>query len=300
MSRRKAMLIYNGHAGQKSIDKTLGITVPILSEETDELIVKGTKQQHDALHFCQNIDNEMKELFILGGDGTVHECINGISQLQSPPTIGILPGGTCNDFSRSLHIPQDIAKATKALVNGDSIPVDVLKTDEHYCLNFWGIGFITEASNHINPTEKALLGRLSYFTSALRMMTNLKPFPIKLTIDGETLTDHVVLVLVLNGQYIGTNRLPLSNLSISDGKADVLVCRNPNLAALKELLTLEKPEWEAFKGELSYYRGTTMTIETAEKMDVDTDGEIYTQSPASIEVLNGHLNMLVPPNSENS
>ncbi|MDI5788480.1 diacylglycerol kinase family protein [Bacillus licheniformis] len=45
-------------------------------------------------------------MFILGGDGTVHECINGISQLQTKPDIGILPGGTCNDFRGRSAFPR--------------------------------------------------------------------------------------------------------------------------------------------------------------------------------------------------
>lgn len=300
MNKRKAMLIYNGNAGQKHIQKTLGAVVPILSQKIDELIVKPTRQKHDAFHFCRDVGEDIDQLFILGGDGTVHECINGISPQKAKPQIGILPGGTCNDFSRALQIPQNIEKAAEALVNGEPVSVDVLKTEEHYCLNFWGIGFIAKASSHINQTEKALLGRISYFTSALRMISNLKPFPFKLSIDGDDLTDEAVMILVLNGQFIGTSRIPLPTVSIHDGKADVLVCRNMNLAALKELFAMEEPELESLRGELSYYQGKTIKVETAEKMDADTDGEIYTQTPASIEVLSGHVRMLAPGDREKS
>ncbi|MFT0800250.1 YegS/Rv2252/BmrU family lipid kinase [Bacillus swezeyi] len=300
MSRRKAIMIYNGNAGQKNIEKTLGMTVPILSQTIDELIIKPTKRKDDAFHFCRQIGEDIDRLFILGGDGTVHDCINGISQLDEKPEIGILPGGTCNDFSRTLEIPQNIEKAAEALVNGKMISVDVLKTEGHYCLNFWGIGFITEASSGIKQTEKAVLGRISYFTSALRTISNLKPFPVKLSIDGEELTDEAVMVLVLNGRFIGTNRIPLPAASIHDGKADVLICRNTNLAALKELFTMDETEPESFKGELSYYQGKTIKVETAEQMDADTDGEIRTKAPASIEVLNRHLRMLAPADREKS
>ncbi|CAM5259120.1 hypothetical protein BSAF29S_06257 [Bacillus safensis subsp. safensis] len=45
---KKAMLIYNGNAGQKNMEKTLGQTVPLLSLHIDELILKPTKQPNDA------------------------------------------------------------------------------------------------------------------------------------------------------------------------------------------------------------------------------------------------------------
>ncbi|MCY9389815.1 acylglycerol kinase family protein, partial [Bacillus haynesii] len=73
-----------------------------------------TRKKRDAFEFCREIGEDIGQLFILGGDGTVHECINGISRLQTKPDIGILPGGTCNDFSRALRIPQNIEKAAEA------------------------------------------------------------------------------------------------------------------------------------------------------------------------------------------
>ena len=51
MSQRKAVLIYNGNAGQKQIDKTLGTVVPILAQSADELLIKPTKHQDDARQY---------------------------------------------------------------------------------------------------------------------------------------------------------------------------------------------------------------------------------------------------------
>ncbi|MCY7945972.1 YegS/Rv2252/BmrU family lipid kinase, partial [Bacillus atrophaeus] len=226
MSYQKALLIYNGNAGKKNIEKTLGSVVPILSQSIDELIIKPTRRKDDAYQFCKTLDDTIDILFVLGGDGTVHECINGIAALDKKPAVGILPGGTCNDFSRELGIPQNLQKAAEALVSGKKISVDVCKMNDRFFLNFWGIGLITETSNNINETEKALFGKISYFTSALRTVSSAQPFPVKLNIDGEEREDEAVMLLVMNGQYIGTNRIPLPDASITDGLADILICRS--------------------------------------------------------------------------
>ncbi|MCM3446908.1 MULTISPECIES: YegS/Rv2252/BmrU family lipid kinase [Bacillus amyloliquefaciens group] len=298
MSQRKAVLIYNGNAGQKQIDKTLGTVVPILAQSADELLIKPTKHQDDARQYCENLDSSVDHLYILGGDGTVHQCINSISKLDHRPAVGILPGGTCNDFSRALGIPQNLQKAAEVLAAGHKRMIDVCKTDDGYFLNFWGIGLITEASSHINETEKAWLGKISYFTSALRTMTSANPFPVKLTIDGEVKEDEAVMVLVMNGHYIGTNRVPLPDASLQDGLADVLICRNTSLAALRELMTMEQGSFDDFKGELSYIQASRIEIETAREMDADTDGEVYGTTPCTIEVKKHHLTMLVPEDSQ--
>ncbi|MGK9428545.1 YegS/Rv2252/BmrU family lipid kinase [Bacillus atrophaeus] len=294
MSYQKALLIYNGNAGKKNIEKTLGSVVPILSQSIDELIIKPTRRKDDAYQFCKTLDDTIDILFVLGGDGTVHECINGIAALDKKPAVGILPGGTCNDFSRELGIPQNLQKAAEALVSGEKISVDVCKMNDRFFLNFWGIGLITETSNNINETEKALFGKISYFTSALRTVSSAQPFPVKLNIDGEEREDEAVMLLVMNGQYIGTNRIPLPDASITDGLADILICRSTNLTALRELMNMEQGTFENFAGELSYIQASKVKIETESEMKVDTDGEVYTHTPGIIEVLKQHIEMLIP------
>ncbi|MGY3838095.1 YegS/Rv2252/BmrU family lipid kinase [Bacillus atrophaeus] len=294
MSYQKALLIYNGNAGKKNIEKTLGSVVPILSQSIDELIIKPTRRKDDAYQFCKTLDDTIDILFVLGGDGTVHECINGIAALDKKPAVGILPGGTCNDFSRELGIPQNLQKAAEALVSGKKISVDVCKMNDRFFLNFWGIGLITETSNNINETEKALFGKISYFTSALRTVSSAQPFPVKLNIDGEEREDEAVMLLVMNGQYIGTNRIPLPDASITDGLADILICRSTNLTALRELMNMEQGTFENFAGELSYIQASKVKIETESEMKVDTDGEVYTHTPGVIEVLKQHIEMLIP------
>ncbi|MCY7947092.1 diacylglycerol kinase family lipid kinase, partial [Bacillus atrophaeus] len=91
-----------------------------------------------------------------------------------------------------------------------------------------------------------------------------------------------------------TNRIPLPDASITDGLADILICRSTNLTALRELMNMEQGTFENFAGELSYIQASKVKIETESEMKVDTDGEVYTHTPGVIEVLNQHIEMLIP------
>lgn len=159
---------------------------------------------------------------------------------------------------------------------------------------FLGIGLITETSNQINETSKALLGKISYYTSALRTVSSAGSFPMTLKIDGKEIKEEAVMLLVMNGQYIGTNRIPLPDASIDDGLLDILICRSTNLSALRELMSMEQGTIDRFTGELSYIQASRVEIETDTVKKVDTDGEIYTHTPAVIQVLPRHIDMLVP------
>ncbi|MCI3987935.1 diacylglycerol kinase family lipid kinase, partial [Bacillus vallismortis] len=57
MSHRKALLIHNGNAGNKNIEKALGAVVPVLSQALDEVIIRQTKKKDEAYYFCQSIDD---------------------------------------------------------------------------------------------------------------------------------------------------------------------------------------------------------------------------------------------------
>ena len=291
----RALLIYNGNAGQKDMKQALGVSVPILSSNISNLMIVQTERSGHAKELCKLYGPDVDLVIILGGDGTVHECINGLSNLDQRPMIGILPAGTCNDFSRTLLIEQDIAIAADQIISGESIPVDVLKVDEQYCLNFWGTGLIAETSNNIRPTEKDHFGKAGYFLSAIRTMKNMDQFKYKIDIDGERIEGEGVLIITANGNYIGTNRLPFKAISYKDGLADVFIIKHTNLTLLKELFTKDITiRNNELSQEMDHYSGKSITIQTEEDMDADMDGEVYTKTPSHITVLKHHLNMLTP------
>lgn len=154
-------------------------------------------------------------------------------RVRKRPAVALLPGGTCNDFSRTLGIPQQMQKAAQMIIDGVEKKVDLIKAEDRYLLNFWGIGLIADTSNNINDKEKAVLGKISYFTSALRTLQQTEPFHVRVETEEESWEEEAVIVLVMNGHFIGTNKIDLPSAAIDDGKAEILICRNTSFSALK-------------------------------------------------------------------
>ncbi|MCM3597122.1 YegS/Rv2252/BmrU family lipid kinase [Metabacillus idriensis] len=292
---KKGMLIYNGNAGQKDAEKTLGICVPIISLHVEQLLLLQTSKPLDAQEYCRSHGENMDIVIILGGDGTVHECINGLGGLIQRPVIAILPGGTCNDFSRTLGIPQNLKKATESLFAGEIRGTDAAETSEGYFLNFWGIGLVAETSENINDTEKALLGKVSYFLSAFRTIKSMKPFHFRLKLDDTWIEEEAIMVLIANGKIIGTNVLPHPDIKIDDGLADIFIIKEASFSLIKEVMTMkDNIEWNHIDSQLMHYQASSMQIETKEEMSVDTDGEVYSKTPETITILHNHFQMLSP------
>ena len=291
----KALFIYNGVAGQTETDQALAAVLPVISTGTKELKVVQTEEAGETKNICMELGNLYDLVIILGGDGTVHEAINGLAVLENRPVLAILPGGTCNDFSRMLNIPQNLKKAAEAIMNGRPTPVDVGKVNNNYFLNFWGIGLITHTSNNIDENQKRLMGKMSYFISALRTVKEAEAFRYKMLTDQGEYEDEAVMILVLNGKFIGSNQIPVPTIHIDDGLFDVLVVKESSFGAFLDLFSLDpdNPNLDYSEARLFHLQTETLSIETDGGMAVDTDGEIYLETPSEMKILKHHLQMIM-------
>ncbi|UOQ44370.1 YegS/Rv2252/BmrU family lipid kinase [Halobacillus salinarum] len=287
------LYIYNGNSEPGMLEQNLSATIPILSQEVQQLSIIQTLSLEEFQNACREEAPQVEVLFILGGDGTLHECINILAEVENPPVIGILPGGTCNDFSRVLDIPQNMQQAARAIIQGEERKVDAGKADEGYFLNFWGIGLVTQTSFNIDEGQKDRFGVLSYFISALKTINQAAPFNFSIQVDEDTIKGEAVMILVLNGQFIGTRQLPVPTIHLQDGKLDVLIIKNSNLTSFRELLTMGQPgaEQRRFQ-ELSHMQGEQIKVSTEPEQDVDMDGEIHGKTDSTIEVLPDHFTFL--------
>ncbi|MUV36718.1 Diacylglycerol kinase (ATP) [Lentibacillus sp. JNUCC-1] len=289
----KAVLIYNGVAGGNNLQQKLAQTLPILSQAIRSLNVVQTLSQEETEDVCQNLDSDIELLLILGGDGTVHVCINVLAKLEHRPVIGILPGGTSNDFTRTLGIPQNLQTAAQTIVNGIEKPIDVGVSGTDYFLNFWGVGLVTETSKNIDVSQKQNLGVLSYLLSTIKSIGNANNFTYELETEEETYKGDAVLIFVLNGRFIGTRELPIPTLEADDGMLEVLIVKNSNLGSFREFMAMKNPDMDksAFQ-QIEHFRVKDLAIKAKPKQEVDMDGEIYQMTPAEISILPGHFRMI--------
>ncbi|MFA1822693.1 diacylglycerol kinase family protein [Virgibacillus oceani] len=288
-----ALFLYNGNAGSEDIEEKLTQTLPILSQHVKKMTVIQTETIEEAQETCVVFSPKIDLLIILGGDGTVHACINAIAPLKNRPVIGILPAGTANDFSRTLQISQNLHEAVQAIVKGDVVHVDISKTDNRYFLNFWGIGLVAETSQNIDGEQKKNWGVLSYFISTIRTVNQAEAFQYEIITDEDEYSGDAILIIVLNGKFIGTRELPIPSIQANDGKLDVLIIKNSTLTSFIELLSMNNPntDEEQFT-ELEYFQTKELKISTSIDKEIDMDGEIAGTTPDKITVLPGHLRMI--------
>ncbi|WP_162297914.1 diacylglycerol/lipid kinase family protein [Halalkalibacillus sediminis] len=292
----RALFIFNGNKDDNEVQPMIKQVAPELITYINDLTIKQTHSEEDLKDAC-NSSNKYDLLIIYGGDGTLHTAINVLAAMDETPVIMLLPGGTCNDFSRALGIPQNIKNATSTLQNNRVEEIDVSAINDNYFMNFAGAGLITEASENIDDQLKQTFGKISYFLSAVQTFQQGGTKRFHLVVDGEEHEVDAVMVIVMNGCFIGTHHLPINSISVKDELLDVIVVRESNMKTIKEWLSLSNLTSDNKDlDQITHFQGKKISISADSSLEVDTDGEIYMETPIEIKMNDQPLKFLVGEN----
>lgn len=291
---KRAVLLLNGSAGQGSLELALAQVVPKLATHCHQLTIIQTITPIEFQKACEKA-SDTDVLFIMGGDGTLHTAIQVLERVGRLPVIGLLPGGTCNDFARTLNIPLVLEDAASTIVTGEIAEIDIAKINDNWFMNFAGVGLIADASENINPELKNKYGKLSYYMSALQSFKQSEPLSMTIEVDGKVNEENAVLVLVMNGKSIGTHQFPLDTIDPQDGLLDIILLQSSTIVAIREWFSLSHPDIvpEDLKN-ITHYTGKHVVIRTDETKKVDTDGEIYLETPITIDIHPKKIRFLIP------
>lgn len=291
---KKAILIYNQQAGQGDALEIIETIVPKLAPEIIEFTLIQTLEQGEAEQICFEQANQADLIIIMGGDGTVHECVNGLMKQDARPHVAILPTGTCNDLSRALKV-ETIDEAVDAIIAGTTEQIDIGQQNERFFSNFSGVGLITEASKEIEEETKDKYGKLGYVISAVRSLKEPTTFSYTLTTaEGDKSTGEAVMILAMNGQYIGTVGLFNENISLSDHTLHLFIIKEAGMTLVKNVYNqaFSNEDWLTEADGLEMYKTTSCNLSTSPALEIDSDGELFEKTPVDYQLHPGELTFI--------
>ena len=171
----------------------------------------GTEYPGHATELTRKAGEQGYDLVVaVGGDGTVHEVINGLMQVSegTRPALGIVPLGSGNDFAHILGIPSDPGEALLSAINGEPHALDVGSVrDENgrleYFNNTIGMGFDALVNMHTRKIT-AIHGFLMYFVALMRtIFRNFDPIDLHVETDQETWDLRSLMLALGNGPREG-------------------------------------------------------------------------------------------------
>ncbi|MBM7643825.1 YegS/Rv2252/BmrU family lipid kinase [Scopulibacillus daqui] len=290
----KVSVIVNPNAGQKKIKNHLDSIKNILSDGFKQVSFYETRKKGDGTSYAKKLANSSDVIIAAGGDGTVYEVLNGLSPLNDRPAFAIIPGGTCNDFSRALGMSQNPAKAAEQIVQQNIQDIDVGFDGCQYFLNFWGIGLITAVSSQIEEDIKSTFGRLSYYLSTIQNIKENDTFHYEISSSDYYYSGKAEMIIIANGPFTGGIKPFLPEVNIQDGMLDVLVLREANLSSLFSILKKRTGMLASIDENIIHFQTPQLTLKTSPKKLIDCDGERHLKTPAeaTIRALPNHLKML--------
>lgn len=146
-------------------------------------------------------------LISCGGDGTLHEVINGVMKSGSQPIIAIFPFGTCNDVARTFKIPFNLEKAIDCVLRLRTTSYDIMFDGNEYAIYALATGYLTQASYSASSKIKKKIGRLAYVFSGIKCMFQFKALPMTVTCDDERIHGKFVYFMAMNGESTGGFKL---------------------------------------------------------------------------------------------
>ena len=296
---RKVKLILNPMADLGRAWKTANDLRPIAQEFKGELTWSGTVYPTHAIELAKQAAEDGYDLVVaMGGDGTIHEVMNGLMQVpeNKRPIMGIVPIGSGNDFAYSINITQKPEHALAHALKAEKIQaIDIgLMIDEHgrkeYFDNSLGIGFdaIVTIRSHTLPIVK---GFVMYLAAVIQtIFLNHHPSKMQLATESEKWEEDVIMLTLCNGPREGGGFMLSPDSKNDDGKMEFLTVKNLSRATMFRLV----PEF--LKGTHMRFKQVRMgefkslTITSDRPLYIHSDGEVYTSfgsnlHKASFEVL---------------
>lgn len=142
-------------------------------------------------------DTSPKTIIVMGGDGTLNEVLNGIS-LSSSVTLGYIPSGSGNDFSRGMKFSRNPSKALDRILKSDQfryIDYGILSYMSDYPAHrrfivSTGIGYDADVCQNLFTTKlkksfnQLHIGKLTYLLIGIKRIVLCKSCSGYLLLDG--------------------------------------------------------------------------------------------------------------------
>ncbi|MEC2057876.1 diacylglycerol kinase family lipid kinase [Peribacillus psychrosaccharolyticus] len=291
----KAMIICNPSAGKEKARDLLPRAISNLKEVYDEVYVRETKQEGDAVTFAHDAcDQQYDAVISMGGDGTVSETINGLAEQHHRPVFGLIPLGTVNDFARALSIPLDPEEAASVLSSQRTKAADIGKINNRFFMNVLAVGAVAEATYNVSVKQKTLLGPLAYLIEGGKALVKKTPFKLTVNHDlGKWQGEAYLMVAALTNSVGGFNAVA-PDAQINDGKIHVLIIKDLSLPNIMKIIP--SLLWGELKkhDQVEYFQTSLLDVSSDEELAVNIDGDEGVPLPFRARILNQHLNVIVP------
>lgn len=294
----KCTVIYNPESGKKDFVNHLDRVVARLETAGYDVKVEPTKKAKHATILAKNACKDQVDLLVIsGGDGTLHECINGIARCDFRPKIGYIPSGTACDLASTLKIPKKVDEAMNIILSGVSTKMDIAKSNNGYFMYVTAIGTYVDISYVTDSKLKKYLGYFAYLLTGIKEFFTIPMIKTKIIHDKGTLRGYFSMIMVVNSKKVAGFNI-VHKPVLDDGMVDVVLYRYiplfNNLLYFISFVLSPK-----FLPGVRRFRTSKIKILTEHHHKWNTDGEESNSGNLLIEVQKQAIDIILKPEIRN-
>lgn len=285
-------IIANPLAGRGRGQKVAQFTKNFLTEQGVDFQLMYTRSAGHAIELAQRASESHETVAALGGDGTIREVLEGI--WRSPAALGIIPGGTGNDYARGLGIPREAELAIQTLLHGQEVLFDIGLENDVVFGQMASIGFSADVLEYVNSHRKGFWkGSAAFLAGIVATIRSLRSFPVKIIIDGQAIEKKIIALFALNMPYGGGGMQFAPEARYDSGHFHILLIEE--IGKLDFTLTLPK----IYSGKhvthpaVTILTGKEVTIE-GDPLPIMIDGDIFPAQPFHTKIRPKAMRVIAP------
>jgi YegS/Rv2252/BmrU family lipid kinase len=290
---RRLVAIVNPAAGHGRAQTRWRRVERLLGQHSVRPEVWHSRHQGHATELTREaIELGFTTILAVGGDGTIHEVVNGFSlngHLSQSVQLGIVPGGTGMDFVRNIGVGRGIEAAAQRILRGRPRRIDVglwCNGPERSFVNFAETGIGAAVVAREAQIHRSMPGRASYFFAAMEAVRKQENMVASISVDGIPAYDGpLVSVVVANGRYVGGGMKIAPRARIDDGELDVLVLGDFTRGELLTQIWKIYPGVHLSHSKVAWLRGSRVDVDPLGPTRLDLDGELFGPGPYSFTIL---------------
>jgi diacylglycerol kinase (ATP) len=298
------VVIANPRAGRGKVGTHLPEIERILTDADLSYRIARTTHPGHATELARDaLARGERYLVAAGGDGTVHEVVNGMIDGGQPvaadAVLGVIAAGSGCDFVRSFGLPGDTLQAARHLPGDQVRPVDVGQVTftagsaelTRYFPNIAeaGLGGAVAARAARLP---ARLGPARYLAGFWLTLPGFRPATVRLDADGQAYQWRAHNIVVANCRFYGGGMQISPKSEPDDGALDVLVMVGPKSDAFTALPKIYRGAHLPHRN-IAELRVSRIRIDADPPFLIEADGEALGTTPATFEIIPAPIRLKV-------
>ena len=251
-----------------------------------------------AVETVKEAIEEYDGIVAIGGDGSLNIVGTAFVQAGKAIPLGIIPGGTINNFAKRWHLPMDEEEAMDIIIAGYQRKVGIAACQDRQkaVISSFTFGSFADISNEARQSEKKKFGLIVYPLKALKQLGKDKSYPVEIKTDNFHEKLEVWFSLATTTHSIGGRTYVDSDYD----ELHVSILHNMRFRKLFQLIRLIFTGRLKDSDTLTYLETSTLELTplTDKKIYSRIDGDKGPALPLTVEFMADFVPLYVPENKK--